>query len=194
MIRPGEQIVEAVAPSRDVDGLPISDGISVRNVAHMETRDTLRLPRDGAHSESLVAVKRYYDGANGGEAGHYLMVWVEFRSGGSRWRTPGVKIRQEEAARAARDMLKLKPSKPGRKEAPRVGGKVEATGDSELHGVPIGIKPGTRPGDIRPTYLFFVRHHGRNGEWVRTRGVELIGTEMHAVANLLGQIEKAVAP
>jgi hypothetical protein len=182
MNKPSGIIVELVAPSHDVDGLAISDGFSLRNVAHAETRDTLRLPRGGAHEATLVAVKRYYDGSNGGEAGHYLMVWVEFRAAGSRWRTAGVKVRAEEAPRIVRDMTKGKASKPGRNEDPRVGGKTVANDESELHGAP-----------VKDSFLLFVRHKNRAGEWVRTRGCEVLESERPIVANMLRELAARAA-
>jgi hypothetical protein len=179
MIKPSGIVVELVAPSHDVDGLAISDGYSVRNVAHAETRDTLRLPRGGQYEATFVGVKRYYDGSSGGAAGHYLMAWVEFRASGSRWRTAGVKIRAEEAPRIARDMTKGKASKPGRNEAERVGGKTVATEESELHGAPVG-----------KGFILFVRHRNRANEWVRTRGCEVLETERPFVANMLRELAK----
>lgn len=178
MQRPPDHVLEVVAPSRDVDGLPLSDG-GVRNVAHAELRDTLRLPRGGEYEATFVAVKKFYDGANGGEAGHYLMTWVEFRHGGSRWRTMGCKIRSVEANRVARAMLARKPSKPGRNEPARVGGKVVANDDSALCGAPVG----------KDGYLLYVRSRNpRNGELLRTGGVEINATEAPVVAGLLKQI------
>ncbi len=179
MKTPNAAVIEAVSPSRDV-GLPISDGLAVRNVAHMESRDTMRLPRGGPYEATLVVVKKFYDGSSGGVAGHYAMCFVEFRAAGSRWRTGGVKIRAEEAPRIARDMLKGKPSKPSAKESPRVGGKTISIEDSELRGAPA------------EGYLIFVRHRkGTNGEWMRTRGVEVLETEKPALAALLQGLASA---
>lgn len=187
MNKPSDTIIEAVAPSRDINGVAISDGYSVRNVAHAETRDTLRLPRSGPHDVTLVAVKRYYDGTNGGEAGHYAMIWVEFRAEGSRWRTAGVKVRAEEAGRIARDMLKGKVSKPGRGEPPRVGGKTVANDESQLQGAPLA-----EFGAIG-LYAIFVGHRNRAGAWVRTRGVELYPPEWPIVAAFLKNLTKEAA-
>ena len=106
------------------------------------------------------------------------MLWVEFRATGSRWRTAGVKVRAEEAGRIARDMLKGKDSKPGKKEAPRVGGKTVATEESELRG---RLTPGNG-------YLLFVRHKMRSEEWGRTRGVEVQCYEREIVSGLLKQL------
>jgi hypothetical protein len=174
MDKPADSIVEAVAPSRDIDGMTISDGTSVRNTAHAEIRDSLRIPRGGHYASSLVAVRRYYDGSGGGEAGDYLMLWIEFRSG-SRWRTAGVKVRAVEAARLARDMMANKGSKPGRSEPRRVGGKTLPTDDSELRGVPVD----------GGGFLVFVRHKSRTGAYARTRGVEVLDGERAVVAGLL---------
>lgn len=187
MNKPSAAVIESVAPARDIDGLPISDGTSVRNIAHasLDLLKTLRLPRGGSHDAALIAMTRHYDGANGGEAGFYAMLWAEFRAEGSRWRTAGVKIRAEEASRIARDMLKGKPSKPGKSEAPRVGGKTIATDESELRGAPIdGGKLGSWG------YAIFVRHRMRSGDWGRTRGVEVLEPEMQFVANLLKQLKE----
>lgn len=181
--KPGESIIEVVAPFHAIDGLPLADNDMIKNVAHAETRDSLRIPRGGGgslHEASLVAVKRYYDGANGGVAEHYLNCWVEFRALGSRWRTSGVKIRGAEAARITRAMLAGKPSKPGRNEEDRVGGRENTSTDSELRGVPLPSG----------AYLIFVRHKNRAGEWARTRGVEILDAEKAAVAAVLKQVPK----
>jgi hypothetical protein len=179
MNKPSDAIIEAVAPSHKIGDMPISDGYGVRNVAGAELRDSLRAPRGGPHEASLVAMRRYYDGASGGKAGAYLMMWIEFRATGSRWRTLGVKIRQEEATRIARDMLKGRQSKPGRDEAPRVGGKEMATTESQLIGA-----PDTETED----YIIFVRHKSKADIWVRTRGVTVLKTERPIVAGLLKQL------
>ena len=178
MIKPTGIVIAAVAPPREIDGLMIIDHLSVRNVAHAELRDSLRLPRGDSHESTFVAVRKHYDGTGGGEAGHYLMTWVEFRASGSRWRTAGVKIRQVEAARIVRDMMKGKASKPGRSEAARVGGKTVATDESELRAAPVEAKG----------YVIYVRHRGRSGEWVRTNGVEVLDVEKVTVANVLKQL------
>lgn len=177
MIRPDDSIIELVAPSRDIDRLQIADGYTIRNCAHAELRDSLRIPRGGPHDTSLVATRRSYDGSAGGEPGVYLMAWIEFRCSGSRWRTVGSKIRQVEAARIARALVTGKASKPGKGEAPRVGGKTEAVAGSELRGAPV-------PGG----YALFVRYVGRSGAYVRTRGVELLTAECAIVAGLLKQL------
>jgi hypothetical protein len=179
--KPSDTLIEFIAPSRNVDELLISDGYSVRNVAQAEQRSTLRLPRSGTHDETLVAARKFYDGSGGGEAGHYALIFVEFRAAGSRWRTVGVKVRAEEASRIARDMAKGKASKPGRAEPARVGGKVIATDDSELRGAPI-------PGG---SFLLYVRHRNRAEQYVRTRGVEVRKTEIPVVAGLLKQLAAA---
>ncbi len=181
MNKPTDAVIEAVAPARDIDGLPISDGTSVRNVAQAEILNTLRLPRGGAHEPTLVAVRRHYDGANGGEAGHYLMCWIEFRAEGSRWRTAGVKVRAKEADRIAKDMLKAKASKPGKGEAPRIGGRAVATDESELRGAPVG-----------KSYAIYVRHRMANGQWGRKRGVEVHEQELGIVSRLLKQLGDAL--
>ncbi len=184
MNKPPDHVIEAVAPSNYTieGGLPLSDG-SVRNVAHAELRDTLRLPRGGAYEATLVAVKKFYDGSSGGEAGHYLMMWVEFRHGGSRWRTAGVKVRSVEAQRVIRALASRKPSTPSRNEPARIGGKVLANDESSLRGAPVG----------KDGYLLYVRSKNpRNEQWSRTGGVEIGAVEAPAVAALLKAIiEKA---
>jgi hypothetical protein len=80
----------------------------------------------------------------------------------------------EEAERIARDMLRGKPSKPGR----RVGGNVIASDGSELRGAPV-------PGG---GYVLYVRSRMRSGEWGRTRGVEVLEVEKPVVAGLLKQL------
>ena len=180
MNKPSDAIIETVAPNHDVGGLAISDGASVRNVAHQETHDALRIPRGGPHDASLVIVRKTYDGSNGGIPRTYVLAYTEFRASGSRWRTVGSKIRQEEAARIARDMMKGVPSKPGRSESDRVGGKTVATDESELRGAP--LKDGA--------FLIYVRHKNRAGEWVRTRGVEVIDAEVPVVGDLLRRLAK----
>jgi len=176
--KPTLEILNAVAPDREVDDLPISDGVAVRNVAHAELLDTMRIPGHGGYDATLVACKKHYDGSNGGEPGHYLLLFVEFRTGGSRWRTPGVKIRAVEAPRIARDMMKEKKSKPSASEANRVGGKVLPTEESELRGEPVA----------GGGFLLYVRHRLRSGEWARTRGVEVLSVEKGPVAGLLKQL------
>lgn len=181
MNRPPEHVIEAVAPTREVDDLPINDS-GVRNVAHAELRDTLRLPRGGEYEATLVAVKKFYDGANGGEAGHYLMAWVEFRHGGSRWRTPGVKIRAVEALRISKAIVSRKPSVPGRNEPERVGGKLNDNDESSLRGAPVG----------RDGYIVYIRSKNpRNETWSRTRGIEVSAVEAPFFAELLKKIAKA---
>ena len=177
MNKPTNETIDAVAPAYDIDGMTLSDGYSVRNVAHAEQRDTLRLPRGGPFSASLVASRKYYDGSGGGEAGHYALLFVEFQSVGSRWRTAGVKVRAVEAARVATHMLRGVPSKPGRSEPPRVGGKETPTDGSELRGIAAGKG--------KTSYLLFVRHELRSGAFGRTRGVEVLGDEKASLAGLL---------
>src|SRR5271157_1030725 len=139
MKKPPDHVIEAVAPSTWTieGGLPLSDG-SVRNVAHAEQHDTLRVPRGGDYDATLVAARKFYDGSSGGEAGHYLMLFVEFRYGGSRWRTAGLKVRSVEATRVIRALASRKPSVPGRNEPVRIGGKVLANDESSLRGAPVG--------------------------------------------------------
>ena len=182
MNKPSDLIIEAVAPSREIGDMTISDGYGVRNVAGAELRDSLRLPRGGPHDATLVSMKSYYNGLHGGVAGAYQMLWVEFRATGSRWRTLGVKIKKEEAARIARDMAKGKQSKPGRAEAPRVGGKDLPTTESQLIGA-----PDTETED----YIVFVRHKNKADAWVRTRGVTVLKAERPIVAGLLQQLAEA---
>jgi hypothetical protein len=182
MNKPTEAIIEVVAPSHAIGGMAISDGYGVRNVAGAELRDSLRLPRGGPHEASFVAVRKYYDGISGGEAGAYLFAWVEFRATGSRWRTLGVKVRAEEAARIARDMLKGKQSKPSRDESPRVGGKDMPTTESQLIGA---------PDTETENYIIFVRHKTKAGIWARTRGVTVLKEERPIVAGLLKQLEES---
>lgn len=179
MQRPGEQLIRLIAPPFEIDELPISDATSIRNVAHAEQLNTMRLPRGGEHNATLVVAKKYYDGASGGEAGHYALAYIEFAAYGSRWRTAGVKIRAEEAARIARDMRAHKPSKPGRKEPERVGGKVIATEESELRGATVGVH-----------YVVFVKHKHRGTTWSRTLGVQITPIEKAPVAALLQQLSK----
>jgi hypothetical protein len=176
MKRPDDTIIEAVSPARNIDDLPIAD-LGVRNVVGAELRSSLRLPRRGPHDATLVALSRYYDGLQGGEAGKYYLVYLEFRATGSRWRTVGVKVRAAEAARVARDMLAGKPSKPGRSEKPRVGGKVEARDDSVLLGSP-----------VMGGYILYVKSKNRVDAWVRTRGVEVLTLEIPIVANALREL------
>jgi len=186
MKRPSLEILNAVAPPRIVgptatDDLALSDAPSVRNVAHAEQLDTMRIPGHGGYEATLVAVKKHYDGSNGGEPGHYLLLFVEFRWGGSRWRTPGTKVRAVEANRIARDMMKGKPSKPPPSEPVRVGGKEMPTEESELRAVPVA----------NAGYLLFVRHRLRSGDWARTRGVEVLTLEKGPVFPLLKQLAEA---
>lgn len=179
MNKPTEMIIEAVEPSHTIGNMAISDAYGVRNVSGAELRDSLRLPRGGPHEAALVSMKRYYDGTSGGAAGAYQMLWVEFRATGSRWRTLGVKVRKEEAARVARDMLKGRQSKPGRDEDPRIGGKEVATTESQLLGA-----PDTETED----YIIFVRHKTKAGTWARTRGVTVLKAERSIVAGVLTQL------
>lgn len=178
MKRPDEKIIEAVAPSHDIDQLQIVDP-GIRNVVGAEMKNSLRLPRGGPHEATLVAISRHYDGLNGGEAGTYLLIYVEFRASGSRWRTSGTKVRVAEAARAARDIVHGKPSKPGKGEAPRVGG-VLALDDSTLRGAP-----------VKGGYLLYVRSRGRAGSWVRTRGLIVLDVEKTIVAESLKALAKS---
>lgn len=182
MTRPPEHVLWIISPNHDVDGLPVRDS-GVRNVAHAEMRDTLRLPRGGDYEATLVAVKKFYDGSGGGEAGHYALIFVEFRHGGTRWRTPGIKVRSVEAARVARALGTRKASVPGRSEPERVGGKEASNTESALRGAPVG----------KDGYLLYVRSKNpRNEEWSRTNGVEISKTEAPVVAALLkGLIETA---
>jgi hypothetical protein len=183
--RPTDTIIDAVAPPYDIEGLPISDNRSVRNVAHAELLQTLRLPRSDDHDSTLVALRRHYDGANGGEAGHYALCFVEFRAGGSRWRTAGVKIRSVEAKRIGAALISGKASKPGRSETPRVGGKVIATDESELHGSPVGHGV--------DGYVVYVRHRMRSGEWGRTMGITVLSSEAPVLARFLGTLTQEQA-
>ncbi len=182
MTTPPEHVLWIVAPNPDVDGLPVRDS-GVRNVAHAELRDTLRLPRGGDYESTLVAVKKFYDGVGGGEAGHYAFVFVEFRHGGTRWRTPGVKVRAVEAARVARALTSRKASAPGKNEPERVGGKDAPNTESSLRGAPVG----------KDGYLLYVRSKNpRNEEWSRSSGVEISKAETSMVtAFLKGLVEAA---
>ena len=180
MQKPTLDILNVVAPDREVDELPLSDATTVRNVAHAEQVDTMRIPGHGGHDATLVACRKHYDGSNGGEPGHYLLLFVEFRAYGSRWRTPGVKIRAVEAKRIGRDMMKGKRTKPSASEASRIGGKVLPTEESELRGEPV----------VAGGFLLYVRHRLRSGEWARTRGVEVLSVEKGPVAGLLKQLSE----
>jgi hypothetical protein len=180
MNRPSDKTIEIIAPSRDVEELTISDGYSIRNVAHAEQRQTFRLPRGGPHDATLVAAKKFYDGSAGGEAGHYAMVFVEFRADGSRWRTAGVKVRAVEAARIAKGMLKSARSAPSKVESPRLGGKAMVNDQSTLIGLPVLDPKG---------YLLFVRHQMRGDKWGRTRGVEVTPGEVGALAQFLTSLK-----
>jgi hypothetical protein len=175
MTRPPETVLWIIAPNHEIDGLPVRDS-GVRNVAHAELRDTLRLPRNGDYESTLVAVKKFYDGSGGGEAGHYALIFVEFRHGGTRWRTPGVKVRAVEAGRFVRALKTRKASAPGRSEPRRVGGKDAPNTESSLEGAPVG----------KDGYLLYVRSkHPRNGEWSRSGGVEISAAEAPMVAATL---------
>jgi hypothetical protein len=180
--KPSSEVIEMIAPSRDIQGLPITDGYSVRNVVGAELKSSLRLPRGGVHEASIVAMQKFYDGTSGGESGAYLMCWVEFRATGSRWRTAGTKIRRVEAARIAKALLSGKASKPGKNEPPRVGGKEVAVDDSTLIGASIG-----------DAYIICVRHRLRTGDFGRTRGIEVAGGEKAMLAEVLKRLaaEKA---
>jgi len=173
MEKPSEDVIQAVAPAHDISGLSIIDP-GVRNVVGAELKNSLRLPRGGPYASTLVAVQKYYDGLNGGESGEYAFLYIEFRAASSRWRTAGVKIRQAEAARVAKDLLANKPSKPGRNEKPRVGGKMLARDDSTLCGAP-----------VKGGYVIYVRCAKASGDWARTQGVEVLALEAPVVANTL---------
>jgi hypothetical protein len=180
MNKPSDTIVDEIAPIYDLGiDLPVKDS-GLRNVAHSEMRDTLRLPRSGAHDVTLVGGLKYYDGSGGGEAGHYVMLFVEFRAASSRWRTAGVKIRAVEAPRIIKHLRaapKWKASAPGKNEDTRVGGKITPTDNSGLHGSP-----------VPDGYLIFVKYTSREREY-RTRGVCIQPNEAVAVAALLDHLD-----
>lgn len=179
--KPPAHVVEACFPARELPGLPVRD-LGMTNVTHAETRDSLRLPRPGDHQASLVAVVKHYDGTSGGRAGFYLALWGEVRYGGQRWKTPTLKVRAEEAARVAKDMLACRASTPRRDEAPRYAGRAGLTTDSVLLGVPVA----------KDGYLLFVRSAGgAGGGYVRSRGVEILSSETGIVSAML---EKVVEP
>jgi hypothetical protein len=181
MNRPPEHVLWLVAPNHEIDGLPIKDK-GVTNVAHAELRDTLRLPRSGEYESTLVAVRKHYDGGNGGEAGHYALIFVEFRWSNTRWRTPGVKVRAIEAPRIVRALKSRKASAPGRNEPERVGGKDFANTESTLEGAPVG----------KDGYLLYVRSRNpRNETWSRTLGVEIHAVEAPMIANILKSVAEA---
>jgi len=178
MEKPTDADIEAVAPSHDVAGLPISDGYSVRNMAPGSQVMALRLFRGGPRSAALVAVNKYYDGSGGGLAGHYSLLYVEFRIGGGLWRTAGVKVRAVEATRIAGALLRGVASKPKSSEPDRIGGVAATSTESELWGAPV-----TRGG-----YLVFVRHTMKSGIFGRTRGVEILKTEKQPIAEMLANL------
>jgi len=173
MEKPSEAVIETVAPAHDIGGLTIRDP-GIRNVVGAELKNSLRLPRGGPHDATLVAVQKHYDGLSGGEAGTYLLFYVEFRTT-SRWRTSGTKIRSAEASRVARDLLRGKASKPGKGEAPRIGGHEIARDDSMLCGAPIA----------GGNYVLYVKSKNKADQWVRARGVELLPIEIPFVVKEL---------
>jgi len=167
MDKPSDTVVESVEPSHNIDELPITDGYSLRRVAHAELHDSLRIPRGGPHDATLIALRKSYDGTSGGIPGIYVLLYVEFRTAHGRWRTAGTKVRAEEAARVARDMSKGKASKPAKNEPSRVGGKEVETGESTLMGAPVD-----------GGYCLFIRSRMRTGAWGRTRGVTILAAEI----------------
>lgn len=179
--RPPPEVVDACFQPWEVENEPIRD-TGLTCVTRAETQNSLRLPRLGLHETSLVAVRRYYDGTNGGTAGEYVALWTELRYQGQRWKTPTLKIRAEEAGRVAKDMLARKPSAPRKGEEPRTSGRDGTTRDSSLLGLPVG----------KNGYLLYVRSGGgANNGWVRTRGVEIRMSEAGIVSELLRQIAEA---
>lgn len=174
--RPTPEIVDALVPPYDIDGLPISDGYYVRDVTRAEYQEPLRLARKGA-STTLVAFRAYYDGGNGGVPGHYANLFAEVRLGKTAWRIGGVRVLAEEAGRLARDMEKGMLSKPARHEEPRAGGKEVVSGESQLRGAPSGRG-----------YVIYVRSRSRSGGWARTRGAEVLKEEIPAVVKFLKQL------
>jgi hypothetical protein len=180
MEKPSEQVIEAIAPAKDIAGLTVIDS-GIRNVVGAEMKNSLRLSRHGPYEATLVSVQKYYDGLSGGEAGDYALLYIEFRAASSRWRTSGVKVRAAEALRLARDMLAGKASKPGRNENQRIGGKTVARNDSSLCGAPVG-----------DGYMIYVKCKDTRDHWVRTRGVHVLALEAPIVANELKSLADKV--
>lgn len=180
-LKPPTEIVDACFPAWEVPGVPVRD-LGLTCVTHAEPQDHMRIPRPGEHQASLVAVVKVYDGTSGGQPGTYLALWQEVRHAGQRWKTQTLKVRAEEAARIAKDMLARKPSAPRKGEPPRAGGRAGTTMDSQLLGLPVG----------KDGYLLYVRSSGGvGGTFVRSRGVEIKAWEAGVVAGLLGKVAAA---
>lgn len=165
---------DALFPQWEVAGLAVRDpGLTC--VTHAEPQDHCRLPRFGEHQAFLVAVAKVYDGTSGGAPGKYLALWHEVRHAGQRWKTGTLKVRAEEAARVAKDLLARKPSEPRKGEAPRASGRTGTIDDSQLLGLPVG----------KDGYLLYVKSRDRSGGFARSRGVEIKASEAGIVAGML---------
>jgi hypothetical protein len=104
--------LDALSPALVVEGDPPlrETGPALADVSHArEVAPLLRIPRvsgRGLAGSALVATARDYDGGNGGDAGPYVLVHVEYRDGaGFRCRTRGVAIRGPELRELARALL-----------------------------------------------------------------------------------------
>ena len=180
--KPPAEVADALFPLWEVPELTVRD-LGLVCVTHAEPQDHIRLPRPGEHPAFLVAVPKSYDGTSGGTPGRYLALWHEVRYGGQRWKTPTLKVRAEEGARIAKDLLTRKPSAPRKGEEPRTGGRAGATLGSELRGVPVG----------KDGYLLFVRSAGgAGGTYVRSRGVEIKTSEADIVAGVLKGLAESI--
>ena len=104
--------LDALSPALIASGDPPlrETGPALADVSRArESATLLRLPRlsgTGGPGSALVVTGRDYDGRNGGEATHYVLVHAEFHDGaGFRCRSRGVAIRAAELPAVARALL-----------------------------------------------------------------------------------------
>lgn len=166
-------VLDVVAPPREVPGLPIRDARGVKKILQKDLEGGLVLPRGGPHQSALCAMYRHYDGGltDGAGAGYYAGLFVVWRAGSHTYRSGGVRILPFEAERIARALERVTGTRPRGEEPERVSGGPMAT-TSQLRAEVLDDS----------AVLLFVRFTGQGGKFYRSRGVEILDGERAAIA------------